>query len=111
MDDIYRLTLDEHSAGVTVARLEGEIDMETAPVIGARLERAVDQGPMVLDMERVEFIDSAGVRMLVEMGRHAEAVRGSLHIVAPEGSVVRRMIELTGIGRLFVITDNVSLLR
>ena len=102
--EIYSLMFEVSSAS-TLARLGGEIDMATAPTVGARLTSEIDRGTVVLDMTDVEFIDSAGIRMLVEVGRLAEDGGGPLAIVAPKDSVVRRMIEMTGIDRLFVIHD------
>jgi anti-sigma B factor antagonist len=103
ISDIYQLTLSENDAGATVARIEGEIDMASAPAIGATVGTAIDRGPTVLDMTDVEFIDSAGIRMLVELARRAGPEPSPLPLVAPPGSIVRRMVELTGIEELFTI--------
>jgi anti-sigma B factor antagonist len=101
--DIYRLTLTENDAGATVARIEGEIDMASAPAIGEAVGTSIDRGPTVLDMTDVEFIDSAGIRMLVELARRAGPEPSPLPLVAPRGSIVRRMVELTGIEELFTL--------
>lgn len=102
MKEIYRLHLEANEDGVTVARVEGEIDMATAPAVGSEVARSIDEGPVVLDMERVEFIDSAGIRMMVEMARRSEDRGRKLRLIAPRGCIVHRMVELTGIGQLFV---------
>lgn len=108
MGEIYRLKLDKNPDGVTVARVEGEIDMASAPAVGSEVARSIDEGPVVLDMQGVEFVDSAGIRMMVEMARRAEDRGWKLPLVAPRGCIVHRMVELTGIGQLFVMSPNGS---
>lgn len=108
MSDIYRLSLTENPDGEVVARVEGEIDMATAPAVGSKVAKSIDEGPVVLDMTRVEFIDSAGIRMMVEMARRAEDRGHKLRLVAPRGCIVHRMVELTGIERLFVMSPGAA---
>jgi anti-anti-sigma factor len=104
MTDIYRLTLEEGPAGIAIARVEGEIDLASAARLGAELESAMRDGGAVLDLTGVAFIDSAGVRMLVELA--ASHRRGPVPVIAPEGSTARRMIALTAIEGLFQLHES-----
>ena len=103
MTDIYRLTFEDGPAGVTIARVEGEIDLASAPGLGAALASALEAGDTALDLSDVAFIDSAGVRMLVELAKNDG--RGPVAVIAPPGSTARRMIELTAIESLFRLLD------
>lgn len=103
--DIFQLAFAETPGG-TVARVSGEIDMAAVPGILSPVAAVIDQGSLIeLDMSEVEFIDSAGVRMMVDLARRAELAGLSFRLVAPEGSIVHRMVELTGIERLFTIVN------
>ncbi|MEW6583183.1 MAG: STAS domain-containing protein [Actinomycetota bacterium] len=110
MSEIYRLSVVEGPGGAAVARIEGEIDLASAPTIGADLAAQIGRGVQAIDLTDVEFIDSAGVRMLVELARAAQEDRPLIAIVAPVGSTARRMLELTGIEPLFTVLDSAAAL-
>ncbi|WP_037503506.1 STAS domain-containing protein [Solirubrobacter soli] len=58
----------------------GEIDLATVPVVEAEIAAAIDETPaLVLDLRDVTFIDSAGLRLVLETSRKAapfSVVRG-----------------------------------
>lgn len=94
-------TTERTSEGVRV-RLQGELDIATAPEADDELRRAEAEGPdlLAVDLSGLSFMDSTGLRLVVaadqrarEAGRRLQLVRG------PEA--VQRVFELTGIdGRL-----------
>jgi anti-anti-sigma factor len=48
--------------------LSGELDMETAPLMGGAMELACAQGgPITVDMTDVSFVDSAGIQAIVQL--------------------------------------------
>ena len=52
--------------GVAIVTVAGEIDIATAPRLRERLfELAAGGRPLVADLDRVSFIDSAGLSALV----------------------------------------------
>jgi anti-sigma B factor antagonist len=82
---------------VAVIAATGELDLSGAAVLEAELERLTedsDLGTVVLDLSRLEFMDSSGLRTIVmadmrarEAGRRFALVRG------PE--TVHRVFEIT----------------
>lgn len=75
-------------------RLEGELDMATADDLSQLLRAAAaDGGPVLLDLSGISFMDSSGLRVLLEA---AELIRGSgsLVIVHPSAQV-RRLLEIS----------------
>ncbi len=57
-------------------RLEGELDMATAEELSEVLRTAAtNDDPIVLDFEGVSFMDSSGLRALLEVGGPAEGTR------------------------------------
>jgi anti-sigma B factor antagonist len=88
-------TSTEHGFRV-VAR--GEIDMETAPSLSAALDALIDQGVrlVILDAADIEFIDSSGLRVIVQSGIKLSEAGGRLLIDGMSGAV-QRVLEVSGL--------------
>src|SRR5262249_7641269 len=70
-----------------VVMLEGELDCQSAPMLADTLERANAAGrPIVVDLSRLEFIDSSGLHVLVSRGAKEN---GRPILVCPPGNVAR----------------------
>jgi anti-sigma B factor antagonist len=91
------LHTDDLSPGGSHLRVAGEIDLATAPQLAVALDAALTSNGqvVVLDLSDVEFIDTSGVRALLD-GRRLATERGKeLTVIAPPGSAARRLLELT----------------
>jgi anti-anti-sigma factor len=86
-----RPTLD----GVVVSP-RGEIDLATIDDVGAQIERAHDARHVYLDLREVTFIDSAGVRLIVESARDL-AARGAELVLIRGTAAVQRVFDLVGL--------------
>jgi anti-sigma B factor antagonist len=90
------LALERVNGVVPVVRLEGEIDLarvdELRPLLVASVGRA-DPG-LVLDLSRVEYLDSAGIHLLHELGRTLAGRGQRLRLTAAPGAAVLRLLEL-----------------
>jgi anti-sigma B factor antagonist len=96
----FDLTVERDERGACRLTLRGELDLGTA----AQLEQALAhaRGDIVLDLRGLTFMDSTGVRVLLEAAeRHAPGLR----ILAPAGGDVRVTIEETGIAPLLPLVD------
>jgi len=92
-------TTDGPLGGEThVIEPQGEIDLATAPDLKARLLGILDDGRrfVVVDLEDVGFIDSAGVRVLLTVQRRLLAAGGGLTVVCTD-PLIRRVFEVTGV--------------
>lgn len=79
-----------------VVGVGGELDISTAPVLSEALEPAVERGGVVtLDVRDLAFMDSSGLRLLIEAARRLEG-RGKLVLRSP-GATVRRVLEVSGV--------------
>jgi anti-anti-sigma factor len=105
------LTIDFvlHDEGHVTLCLAGEIDMSTAPKLREAALNALHQyGPNLhLDLSRVEFMDSTGLEVLIATRRRAKLEGGQFHLVDP-GHAVVRVLEVSGLARLFDIYDEDS---
>ena len=91
--------IDEDGDSLAV-RVAGELDIATAPALESALLHALDSAAasILVDLERVSFIDSMGLRVLVWAARESREDGDRLRIDCGSG-VVHRMIELTTLDR------------
>ncbi len=86
--------------------LSGEIDVAVADDLrsaGSRVAAALDPGSRLdIDMGGVSFIDSSGFGALVAV-HHAATSKGLSTALVNLTPGVRRLVELSGIGELFVL--------
>ena len=57
-------------------------------------------------MSRVAFCDSCGLRALTGEARETQIAGGSIAVVAPDGSPVRRLLELCGLTELLAVHED-----
>ncbi|MDX6554813.1 MAG: hypothetical protein QOD86_1008 [Miltoncostaeaceae bacterium] len=82
------------------ARLVGEVDHASVPELARRLTEAVQPGDeLTLDLTEVTFLDSAGVRMLVDLARRLAPPAGRLRLLLHPASAPRRTLALSGVDR------------
>ena len=90
------LTIDCYTnAGGMSVRLRGELDAHNGPEAAGTLAGLIDHstGDVEVDVNGVEFVDSAGIRLLVELSRGMDVVHRRLSLVYPS-PVFARIIEL-----------------
>jgi anti-sigma B factor antagonist len=85
--------------GIAVARLVGEIDMSNADELRIALASAMptDARAMVLDLSGVDYLDSAGIRLIYLVSEDFGARRQRTHVVAPPDSVVADVLRIAGV--------------
>jgi anti-anti-sigma factor len=100
MSDLARVETSE-SDGIVVARVSGELDVAGATQMGEMIGEAVPNSAraLVVDFSDLGFIDSSGVAMLFTLSRRLESRRQELHLVAPQGSPVARVLEIVEFDR------------
>lgn len=77
----------------------GEIDISTAPILRSPLVEAVREAEsVVVDLTEVTFMDSHGLRVLIEARVAAD---DKPFVVAAASPNVRRLINLSGLGETF----------
>ena len=89
-----RLSVSADATGVHV--LSGEIDAHTAPVFAAQFDPLPDTEVITLDMSGVTFMDSSGLRALVDLAGRAGDAGSSVAVRAPSRSVAK-IIEISGL--------------
>jgi anti-sigma B factor antagonist len=101
--DLGGLTLRSRRAGDThVIALAGELDIGSVPEVEAELaivEVTARLATLVIDLSSVTFIDSSGLRLILEACRRADTAAYRLALVRPSDRVFRAF-EISGIDAL-----------
>jgi len=93
--ELLRITV-EAVEEARLVRVAGELDASTAEDLRAHVGAARDERTtLLLDLADVKFIDSSGLRVLLDASRAAANTGWSFFIVRPS-SMVQRLITLTG---------------
>ena len=95
--------------GLTVITVEGEIDVYTAPKLREKLIDLVNKGKfhLLVDMEKVEFLDSTGLGVLVGGLKRVRAHDGSLELVCTQERILK-IFRITGLTKVFGIHDSIA---
>ena len=89
---------------------EGEIDIaQMADFRAALADAAGEETPrLVVDLSNVSFIDSSGLGALVETHNRLRRDRRQLAVVAPAGTAVTVLINLSGLRDRLAIFDTLD---
>lgn len=85
-----------------VVKIHGEIDAESAAELRRRIDVEYDCAPvrdMVFDLSEVGFMDSSGIGLIIGRYKRISALGGVIKITGAN-KTVKRIIELSGLGRI-----------
>ena len=89
-----------------VVVVKGEIDLASAPMVDKALGKFSGK-EVFLDLRKTEFMDSAGLKVLISHRARLEESGGTLRLVVSEGPVVR-LLELAGVRDSFPIRPTID---
>ena len=94
--------------GITVVAPTGRLDVAGAPALKEAISEVVKNGPprIVIDMEGVSFVDSTVLGVLVEA--RSRVTDKSTFVLAAPGKETRRVLDLSGLDKHFVVRDTVE---
>ena len=95
--------------GIEVIDVQGEIDMYTAPRLRELLIDLVSKGhyQLVVNLDKVGFLDSTGLGVLVGGLRRVRAHDGSLDLVCTRERILK-IFRITGLTEVFGICETVD---
>ena len=95
--------------GIEVIDVQGEIDMYTAPRLRELLIDLVSKGDyqLVVNLDKVGFLDSTGLGVLVGGLRRVRAHDGSLDLVCTQQRILK-IFRITGLTEVFGIYETVD---
>jgi anti-sigma B factor antagonist len=96
------VSVDINSDGTVV--VHGDIDIAGGPVLENAILEHQGDGPLAIDLADVSFIDSSGLRSLLNASRRAQH-SGSHVVLRGIGPEVSRLLQITGTTERFVIEE------
>jgi len=91
-----------------VLAASGRLDALTGPEMERACHAAIDTLPkLALDLREVNYMSSAGLRVLLSSLKYAAARNGAFALVAPQ-ETVREVLEMSGFSKILLIVDDTS---
>lgn len=76
------ITITTRDTNITVVQISGELDGKTAPVAQERITPLCRPGhKLILDMRDVEYMSSAGLRLMLLIQRQIASAQGQMVLV------------------------------
>ena len=103
-----RLATSEQG-GAMVLSAHGEIDVATAPLLRQEIVEiaSAGSGPLVIDLEGVDFLDSTGLGVIVSGLKRFRTLGGDVLLVSTRPGILR-VFEITGLTQVFAIHATVA---
>lgn len=99
---------EELKGDVLVVTATGRIDSNTAPELEAVLPARIEShGATVVDLGRVSYVSSAGLRVLLKGAKAAKAT-GHRLVLAGLSPSVREVFDISGFTSIFAMEDDVA---
>lgn len=99
--------MDDQAArsGPVVVELPADIDVTNSAAVHEQLVKACVPGVtlVIADLTSTRFCDSSGVHAIMDAHERAAARDVRLWLAVPEVGSVRRVLQLTGVGRLMPV--------
>ena len=97
---------------ISVLRFEGNLDMNTAKGAQESADKVIDGGALkiIINFDKVNFVSSAGLRVLLYTAKRMKHAEGELSICGLNDSV-QEIFKITGFDKIFnVLTDEIEAL-
>jgi anti-sigma B factor antagonist len=99
-DEIFTMS-ERRDGAATIVALAGELDLGSVGEVQRRLdELGAERQTVVLDLDRLSFLDSTGIRLLLSSGEAAARDGWSFHVTRGSESVRRVLTAAQVIDRL-----------
>ena len=97
-----------HEPGYVLVTVAGEADFASVAGLRERLFGLTDTSrPLVVDLDRVSFIDAAGLGVLAGAARRAAAHGGRLAVVCARPRI-RRLFRVTGLDQAVPLSETLE---
>ena len=99
------LSIDIKNEGdAVIYRLRGSLDVATSPSVRAALMQTASEGnhEIVVDLTKLEFLDSTGLGALIGAHRRALENGGKVRLAVGDGPI-QRLLNITGLIRVFPV--------
>jgi anti-sigma B factor antagonist len=99
------MNVTERTVGdIAIVAVEGRLDANTSGVLESKFVQLVEQGQtkFVFDLAQLDYVSSAGLRILLVAAKKLKALKGSLALIEMTDSV-REVFDMSGFSTIFSI--------
>jgi anti-sigma B factor antagonist len=95
--------------GISIFKLNGRLDSNTSPTLEKKLVSAIENGTrnMVIDFENLDYISSAGLRIILKTTKDLKRTEGNIVLCAMQ-DYVKEVFEIAGFDTFLPIFSTVD---
>jgi anti-anti-sigma factor len=99
---VVEVTVDNASVHIAVS---GEVDLANATAVEDQIVAAITNqvASVSVDLGAVDYMDSAGLRILFSLASRLAGLQIGLEVIAPVGSSARRLVEVSGLAPIVAL--------
>ncbi len=98
----------DNKEGITILSFEGRLDSNTSPDVQDKVLPMISKGiKLVLDMKNCDYLSSAGLRILMMIGKLLNR-EGGAGVLSGLNSELQDIMEMAGFGQVFKNYDNLD---
>ena len=92
---------------ILVADMVGSLDTQTSGPASDEMTRIISEasGSLLVNMGKLEFLSSAGLRVLLRAAKEIQSSGGMMKVCQPSG-VVKEVLEISGFGSFLEIHEH-----
>jgi len=96
---------EEKQNEVHIFKLEGRLDSNTSPAFEEKVADAIAKGAkqMIIDFENLEYLSSAGLRVILKTTKDLKRLEGKL-VLCSMADYVKEVFEISGFDSFLPIT-------
>jgi anti-anti-sigma factor len=104
------ISVDRPQPGIAVVVPNGELDLSNQDKLRDILDGLMDEeiGFLIVDLRRLRFMDSSGLRVLIDGFNQTSAANRRFGVVAPRTGIIAKLLEVTGCDRVFRVGEDTS---
>jgi anti-sigma B factor antagonist len=101
--------IENQKEDVSIFKLNGRLDSNTSPALEKKLVAAIENGTrnMVIDFENLDYISSAGLRIILKTTKDLKRTEGNIVLCAMQ-DYVREVFEIAGFDTFLPIFSTVD---
>ncbi|MFY9705725.1 MAG: STAS domain-containing protein [Desulfobacterales bacterium] len=101
--------IENEKEGISIFKLNGRLDSNTSPALEKKLVSAIENGTrsMVIDFENLDYISSAGLRIILKTTKDLKRTEGNIVLCAMQ-DYVREVFEIAGFDTFLPIFSTVD---
>jgi anti-anti-sigma factor len=90
----FEISQTASDASLTLS-IAGELDMRTVEILADRVDRHRDEN-LTLDLRELAFMDSSGLRFLIELNDRSQRESWQLNLIRPRQEAAAVVLRVTG---------------